>query len=55
MPLTDKGIKALSPRAKPYKRADEKGLYVEVMPSGSKLWRQQYRFAGKEKRLSHGS
>ncbi|KGM06951.1 Integrase [Methylophaga thiooxydans] len=39
---------------KAYKVTDEKGLYIEVKPSGSKLWRFKYRFAGKEKLLSVG-
>jgi integrase len=34
--------------------ADEKGLYIEVAPSGGKWWRLKYRIAGKEKRLSLG-
>jgi len=33
---------------------DEKGLYLEVRPNGSKYWRLKYRFAGKENRLSLG-
>ena len=39
---------------KPYKLADEKGLYLEVDPSGGKYWRFKYRFARKEKRISLG-
>ena len=34
---------------------DEKGLYLEVAPSGGKWWRLKYRFDGKEKRLSLGT
>jgi integrase len=33
---------------------DERGLYMEVSPSGGKWWRLKYRFEGKEKRLSLG-
>jgi len=33
---------------------DERGLYLEVSPSGGKWWRLKYRFDGKEKRLSLG-
>jgi integrase len=40
---------------KPYKIADEKGLYLLVQASGSKLWRLDYRFAGKRKTLALGS
>ncbi len=41
--LTDRAIRALKPASKPYKRFDGRGLYLEVMPAGSKLWRLQYR------------
>ncbi len=52
--LTDKQIKAAIPREKPYKISDGLGLYLEVMPNGSKLWRMKYRIDGKEKRISFG-
>jgi integrase len=55
MALTDKEIKAIRPGKGPSKKYDEKGLYVETTPSGSKLWRLKYRFAGKEKRLAFGA
>jgi integrase len=42
-------------KEKPYKIADEKGLYLLVQASGSKLWRLDYRFAGKRKTLALGS
>lgn len=54
MPLSDIKIRQAKPRQKPYKLADEKGLYIEVAPSGGKWWRLKYRFGGKEKRLSLG-
>ena len=41
--LTDRAIRALKPDPKSYKRFDGRGLYLEVMPAGSKLWRLQYR------------
>ena len=53
--LTDKAVRNLKPEPKPYKKADSGGLYVLVMPNGSKLWRQAYRFAGKQLTLAHGS
>jgi hypothetical protein len=41
---------------KPYKLADGGGLYLEVMPSGGKLWRMKFRQAdGKENRLAFGA
>ena len=33
---------------------DERGLYLEVSPSGGRWWRLKYRYEGKEKRLSLG-
>ena len=54
MSLTVNQIKALQPESKPKRYADEHGLYLEVSPKGSKLWRLKYRFDGKEKRLSIG-
>ncbi len=55
MALSDTTCRNAKPQEKSYKLFDEKGLYLEVMPAGSKGWRQKYRFAGKEKRLSHGA
>ena len=54
MPLTDLQIRHFEPAERPYKKADGGGLYVEAMPSGSKLWRLKYRIHGAEKRLSMG-
>lgn len=54
-PLTDSAIKAAKAQDKPYKLADGQGLYLEVMPGGSKLWRLKYRYADKEKRLALGA
>ena len=53
-PLTIMEINALKPKEKRYRFWDEKGLYIEVTPNGSKLWRYKYRFQGKEKLLSFG-
>ena len=55
MPLQDAGIRRLKAAERPFKKADSKGLYIEVFPIGSMLWRQKYRFAGKEKRLALGA
>jgi len=54
MPLTDVMIRSIVPGAKPIKKADEKGLFLLVQPSGGKLWRLKYRFEGKEKKLGLG-
>jgi len=42
MSLNDIKCKTLKPKDKPYKATDEKGLYLEVMPSGSQYWRLKY-------------
>ena len=55
MPLRDLEIRALKPQDKIYKRADERGLYIEVHPGGAKLWRLKYRHLGKDKRIALGS
>lgn len=55
MPLTDTQVRQAKPSEKIYKLSDEKGLYLEVTPKGSKRWRLKYRFGGKEKRLSLGT
>src|SRR5690606_15892419 len=55
MALKDLEIRALKPASRTYKRSDERGLYVEIRPNGSKLWRLKYRFAGKEKCIAFGA
>lgn len=55
MTLTVVEIKNAKPKEKPYKMADEKGLYLLVNPNGSKLWKFKYRFSGVEKKLSFGA
>lgn len=54
MKLSDPKVKKAKPEAKLYKLADGGGMYLEVMPNGSKYWRLKYRFGGKEKRLALG-
>ena len=55
MPLTDIAIKKAKPGAKPAKMSDEKGLYLLVNPTGSKLWRWKYRVDGAEKLMALGN
>lgn len=55
MSLTDTAIRNAKPGAKPIKLGDERGLFLLVQPSGGKLWRLKYRFAGKELKLSLGT
>lgn len=54
MPLTDIKCKSTKPTEKPQKLGDSGGLYLHVMPSGSKYWRMKYRIHGKEKLLALG-
>ncbi|MBL8526466.1 MAG: tyrosine-type recombinase/integrase [Burkholderiales bacterium] len=57
MPLTDPQCRnATCPAGKPFARyLDGGNLYLEVRPSGSKLWRLRYRFAGKANLLALGA
>ena len=55
MKLTDSEIEALEIAPKAYKRADGRGLYLLVVPAGSKHWRMNYRFDGRQKTLAFGS
>lgn len=48
MPLTDIKIRQAKPGAAVVKLTDGAGLYLEVRPNGSKLWRYRYRIAGRE-------
>ena len=41
--LTNKKIDGAKPKDKPYKISDAHGLYIEVLPSGSKSWRYIYK------------
>lgn len=54
-PLTNGRCKNAKPIEKSYRLFDGEGLYLEISPSGGKLWRIKYRFNGKEKRLALGS
>ena len=53
--LTVTAINNAKPKDKPYKLANEKGLYLLIQNSGGKLWRFDYRFDGKRKTLALGS
>jgi len=54
MALTDTAVKNAKSDGKTVKMFDERGLYLELSPSGGKWWRLKYRFDNKEKRLSLG-
>lgn len=54
-PLTHtRQAETAKPEAKPYKLKVDRGLFLEVMPTGSKRWRFRYQFAGKEQMISFG-
>jgi hypothetical protein len=46
MALSDTTIRGLQPRGKPYKVADERGLFLLISPNGSRLWRLKFRIDG---------
>src|SRR3546814_5599749 len=52
--LTHIKITTAKPSEKLYKLHDTLGLYLAVKPNGSKLWRMNYRFLGKQKTLHLG-
>lgn len=54
MPLTVKEIESAQPQSKPYKLADERGLYILISPSGSKRWHLRFSFKGQKKKISFG-
>lgn len=54
MALKDMQIRNIRPTSKITQYTDDRGLYVEVHPNGSKLWRYKYRYMGKQKRLALG-
>ena len=47
MPLSDTTVKNINPAEKLVWLFDEKGLYLEIVPSGGKWWCFKYRFGGK--------
>lgn len=55
MALSDVKIRSLKARDKIYKVSDDRGLFLEVNPTGSKLWRYRYLLHGKDKRIALGS
>ena len=56
MALTAKEIQVAAPGEKPRKLSDNTGtgLYVDIRPSGKKVWRQKVRIAGRETALTIG-
>lgn len=54
MKLTDLHIRKLKPGPRTARYSDGHGLFLEITPQGSKLWKMAYRFDGKQKTLSFG-
>jgi hypothetical protein len=52
MAPTDTALKA--PKDKTHTPADERGLYVEALPTGGVIWRFRYRLNGKQEKLTLG-
>ena len=52
--LTDTALKHLKPREKSYKVSDRDGMYVVVTPSGSVIFRYDYRLNGRRETLTLG-
>jgi len=55
IPLTDKKIQNAKPKEKKYKLSDGGGLFLEIRPNNSKLWRLKYRINGKAKEYAIGT
>jgi len=47
-------VSRAKPKDKPYKLGDRDGLYLLIEPSGSRVWRMNYRFLGKQKTITFG-
>ena len=54
MALTDIKVRTSKPTEKQYKLTDANGMHLLVHTNGSKYWRLQYRFGGKQKMLALG-
>ena len=53
--LSDARVRNAKPAVRPRKLSDAGGLHLLIQPTGSKLWRLAYRFAGKQKTLALGA
>ena len=52
--LNDAKLRGAKPREKTYKLTDSHRLYLEVKPSGGRLWRWNYSYDGKQKSMNFG-
>jgi hypothetical protein len=55
MPLNDTAIRALEPRSAGCCRTDERGLMLEVFPTGGMLWHDRHRLNGRQERVTPGN
>ena len=53
-PLSEVKVRTAKPQGKEYKIFDGGGLFLQVTPSGGKLWYLKYRYESKERKLSFG-
>jgi hypothetical protein len=53
--LTAVEVRQAKPKTKAYKLTDSHGLFLHIMPNGTKAWRYRYRFAGKESVFTLGA
>ena len=54
MALSDATVRSAKPTDKAFTIYDERGLFLQVSPSGAKLWRLKYSFGGLRKLLALG-
>ncbi len=54
MTISEVKLRSLKPKAKAYQESDGSGLFVEVLPSGTRIWRLRYRLADKQEKITLG-
>lgn len=54
MALTDTKLKSLTAQSSTWQVADGNGLFIEILPTGRKVWRLRYRFLGKQEKATLG-
>ena len=54
IPLVPEQIDNAKPKDKPYTLFDGSGMYLEIAPTGSKLWKMKASLNGKAVKLSFG-
>lgn len=54
MALSDTKLRSLTAKNRTWQVADGNGLFIEILPSGRKVWRLRYRFQGKQEKATLG-